>query len=320
MLLLTCPPGLEDVVELELRENDAKSIIKRYRGVKGLVLADVEFSKAIRMRSIHHIIEYIASFKVEKSKQGLDTIYNKVKQLDIRYLERDVRFRVTSERLGEHEYTSIDIQKHAGQAIVDKYHRRVDLEDYDINVIVNVIGDVCIVGVSLTKESLHKRSYRVFDHPAALKATIAYGMVRLADPKDRQRVVDPMCGSGTILIEAALYNNNLDLYGFDINDKYIEHAKANARRLSKVIDGVDRIITNPPYGIRLEPRIGLNKLYNEFARESYKVMSNNSRLVTITLRHGMMSKALELAGFEIINKIRVMHGDLWTRIIIAEKR
>ncbi len=345
-LLLTCPPGLEDIVELEAREKiPCTSISKRHMGVRGHVLLQIKgkeyddsyyIGKVLSMRSIHHVMRYITSFKIERSKDALDTIYRGISALDLcSVLNSSTRFRVTSERLGRHEFTSIDVQRAAGRAIVDRFSSKVDLKHYDVEIRVDVIGEQCIVGIALTRDSLHKRGYRAFDHPAALKASIAYAMIRLAEPSEGNILVDPMCGSGTIPIEAALYMPRLEIYGFDVNTIYIRYARANAEnagvgdrirfmqhdcRMLDMILTPDRIVTNPPYGIRMEPSIGIRRLYLDFARASYRAMVDGGRIVIITLKHGMMKGILSSTGFVITKDIPVMHGDLWAHIIVGEKR
>ncbi|MEM2920096.1 MAG: THUMP domain-containing protein [Candidatus Nitrosocaldus sp.] len=345
-LLLTCPPGLEDIVELEAKEKiPCASISKRHMGVRGHVLLHIEdgkynadyMSRVLSMRSIHHVMRYIASFRIERGKDdALSTIYRNVSALDLgSVLNSSTRFRVTSERLGRHEFTSIDVQRASGKAIVDRFSSKVDLKHYDVEVRVDVIGEQCIVGIALTRESLHKRGYRVFDHPAALKASIAYAMLRLAEPSEGNILVDPMCGSGTIPIEAALSILGLEIYGFDVNGIYIEYARANAEHAGvgdrirfiqydcRMLDNIltpDRIVTNPPYGVRMEPSRGVRRLYLDFARASYRAMVDRGRVVVIALKHGMMKDILSSAGFAIIKDMPVMHGDLWTHVIVGEKR
>jgi len=335
-LLFTCPPGLEDIVELELRELFGNiKVERRVFGVKGRVLATVpEVSKIFNMRSIHHASIFLHNFPINKSKASLEIIYKEVKNLDLSpYLKKEKSFRITCERMGDHEFTSIDVQRVAGKAVVDAYGNKVDLENFDLEIKLDVINNYCLVGIALSKESLHKRGYRVFDHPAAIKPTIAYGMVRLSKPKEGNLFVDPMCGGGTILIEAALFNKKLKLYGFDINEKFLEGARRNAlkakvdinfsrldcRNLSNYFKDIDRIVTNPPYGIRMEPSVGLTKLYHSFAEEAYKSMVEGGTLVTITLKYNLMKRALEKAGFKLLEERYVLHGDLWTKILIAEK-
>lgn len=339
--MFTCPPGLEDIVELELKEKfSSLNVIQKPLNIQGRVLADIpdgRFHELLNLKSIHHVRRHIEVFDVSTDKNGLNDIYDGIYSLDLReFLSSNATFRITSERIGVHEYTSIDVQKVAGQAIVDKYRNRVDLENFNVEITVDIVHDKCIVGVAVSRESLHKRGYRVFEHPAALRPTIAYGMIRISKPLEGNVFVDPMTGGGTILIEAALYmGSKLKLYGLDINKRFIKGAKINAEaagianlvnfihgdctRLSQFINGIDRIVTNPPYGIRMEPKIGIKKLYNLFATEAYKCMNDGGRIVTITLKEGVMSKALLNAGFNIVHERYVMHGDFKSKIIVAEK-
>lgn len=340
-LLLTCPPGIEDIVELELRDLFGPiSVTPKPHGVQGRVLAEVPddgLRKVLAMRSIHHVIRHVASFEVGPAKSSLDVIYREIEGLDLSpYLPPEATFRVTTERIGVHEFTSIDVQRAAGQAIVDRYGNKVDLKNYDVEVRVDVVENWCLVGISVTRESLHKRKYRVFEHPAALRPTIAYAMVRLAEPKPGNVFVDPMAGGGTILIEAAHFmGDRLKLYGFDINGRFVEGARVNAeaagvahlitfargdcRRLSELVSGVDRVVTNPPYGVRMEPRGGVRRLYRAFAREAYKAMEPGGRLVAITLKSGTMRKALLDGGFSVAHERSVLHGDIRARVFVAEK-
>ncbi|MBS7638666.1 methyltransferase domain-containing protein, partial [Candidatus Bathyarchaeota archaeon] len=224
----------------------------------------------------------------------------------------------------------------AGQAVVDKYGNKVDLENYDVEIRVDVIRDNCLVGVSMTRESLHRRGYRVFEHPAALKPTIAYAMIRLARPEAGMTLVDPMCGGGTIPIEAALFmGEKLKIYGLDIEESFIKGARMNSeaagvdglitlirgdcRFLSRFVKDVDLIVTNPPYGVRMEPRCSIGKLYRAFAKGAFRAMRVGGRLVVITLRGRRMEEALLQEGFSIIHKRPVLHGDIKVKVIAAER-
>jgi len=341
-LLITCPPGIEDIVKLELEELFGKiNVTLKPYGIQGRVLADLPencLSKVLLMRSIHHVIMFLDSFKIDFCKGSkLNGIYEGIRKIDLsNYLCPNKTFRVTTERIGMHDFTSMDVQRIAGQAIVDKYGNKVDLKNYDVEVRVDIINEYCIVGIAITKESLHKRNYRIFNHPAALNPAIAYAMVRLSNPKPNEVLVDPMLGGGTILIEAAYYTcGKVKLYGFDINERYIEGAKANAKaagveslinfskgnckRLSQLINGINKIITNPPYGVRMEPKEGIKKLYSTFTKEAYKAMEPNGRLVIITLKRKTMENSLLKAGFSIKHERQVLHGDIRTHIIVAVK-
>lgn len=341
IIMLTTSRGIEDIVEKEIEEK-----VRAFKNRKDLVnmpgrvlveLNEESVSKLLALRSVFHIVRFITSFKIESSREGLRTIYNTLRSLNLSdVIEGKKKFRVTSERSGNYEFTSLDIQRVAGQAIVDSYGLKVDLENFDLEFTVDVINDKCIVGSKLTRESLHKRGYRIFNHPAALKPVLAYAMVRLANLREGEMLVDPMCGGGTIPIEAAYsYNGKIKIYGFDKVLKYVIGAKMNAEKagvnnyivfekldcalLSKRLSSIDAIVTNPPYGVRMTPRTGIERLYRVLVSEAYKALSNNGKLIVITLKFGLMKKILKNLGFMVLEERATTHGGLHPHIIVAKK-
>lgn len=340
LVILTTSRGIEDIVEKEIEEKVGEfKIRKDLVSIPGRIFVELNeesISKLFTLRSIFHIIKFITYFNIESSKEGLRTVYNSLRSLDLSSIvEGKKKFRVTSERSGNHEFTSIDVQKVAGQAIVDSYGLKVDLENFDLEFIVDVVSDKCIVGLRLTRESLHKRGYRVFNHPAALNPVLAYAMVRLANMRESGTLVDPMCGGGTIPIEAAyIYDEKIRIYGFDKVLKYVLGAKMNAEKagftnivfekldcalLSRRLSSVDAIVTNPPYGVRMTPRTGIEKLYRLLASEAYKVLNNNGKFIVVTLKFGLMKRILKNLGFATLEERVATHGGLHPHIIVAGK-
>lgn len=143
--------------------------------------------------------------------QGLKDIYNQVKSLPFtEYIAPNQSFAIRAQRSGEHDFTSLDIASIAGKAVIDGYleergvRLRVDLNQPDVEIYVLLRDGELLVGINTTGESLHKRGYRVYDHPAAIKTTLASGMILLSGWKPEEVFLDPMCGGATIPIEAAL--------------------------------------------------------------------------------------------------------------------
>ncbi|MBK8172185.1 MAG: RNA methyltransferase [Sandaracinaceae bacterium] len=103
------------------------------------------------------------------------------------------------------------IAQRTKDAIVDQIRTRVgarpsvDREDADIQIFVHVLRDRASVYLDLVGESLHRRGYRAESREAPLKENLAAAMVRLSGWDRRKPFADPMCGSGTIAIEAAMY-------------------------------------------------------------------------------------------------------------------
>jgi len=125
-------------------------------------------------------------------------------------------FAVRAERTGNHEFTSVEVAATIGEAIVERFladtgnRIRANLRRPDVLVRAYVTGNLLIIGLDTSGESLHRRGYRIFNHRTSLNPIIAYSLVKLSKWLDTLRkdpevpLIDPMCGGGTIPIEAVL--------------------------------------------------------------------------------------------------------------------
>lgn len=199
--------GVEDVAAEEVRSligSDVKLEVGRV-SFKGGV-GDI-YVLNLKARTLHKV--YIQLVKADF--KTLDDIYRVARSLDYTWIiDGDQSFAIRSERIGGHCFTSMDVSRVVGQAVIDSYQEatgrrlRVDLEQPDVEIYCLVRNYSLLMGVNTTGESLHKRGYRVYDHPAALKPTIAAAMLKISGWRPGESLLDPMCGGATIPIEAAL--------------------------------------------------------------------------------------------------------------------
>jgi len=220
-VMLTTNRGLEDITAIEIKEILNKESQIRPFGILGRVMFDVkDIEEAIYFtyltKTANRSIIFLSHFKVSRDKKGLEEIYSNLKSMDWDFLKEYQTFAIRTERFGIHEYTSLDIMKVAGQAVIDsimekkKYRQKVNLENPDVIIKVDVIGEDVLVGIDLVGEkSLHKRGYKLYNHPAALKTTLAQQLIILSGWEPNKVLSDPMCGSGTIPIEAGLRVKNI---------------------------------------------------------------------------------------------------------------
>jgi len=335
LLLLTTIPGLED---LALKEAEEKLRILRAEvkpsHVGGRLLIEIpgeQLAEAFKLRSVEHIIRLLKVFPVEESAEGLNTIYREVYEASIPLAST---FRITCERIGSHNYTSMDVQRVAGQAVVDKYGVKVDLENPETIVRMDVARSLGFLGIQLTRKPLHVRYQRVYQHPSALNPVIAYGMLRLAGLREGEKLLDAFCGGGTIIIEAAQAWENLDPIGVDINPKSVEGAWRNAasagvsgkvkflvgdaRRLEKYLpEGwiPDRVVSNLPFGIRSGRVKALPKLYGEFLQSLHSLQSQGVVCLLTAQRSLLEASALE-AGYRITGARKILYGGLESWIML----
>jgi len=336
--MVTTVPGIEDIVLKEASEklNLFESQL-RFGGVGGRVslkIPESDIRKLFEMRSIEHIIQIIETFPVKAARTGLDEIYNEVYRLEI---PLGSTFRVTCERIGSHDYTSIDVQRYAGQAIVDKYGTKVNLKNPETIVRVDVVHDLCIIGIQLTRNSLRIRYPRIFQHPSALNPVIAYAMLRYSDVQSGDKILDAFCGGGTIVIEAAQVWENLEAIGLDISPKSIDGARRNseaanvktkvkfivgdATRLEKFLPKeltVDKAVSNLPFGIRSGRLKSLPKIYSGFLRSLQPFLNESSKVCLLTIHKGLLKSIGERLGYHLLGSKQITHGGLTAHIMLLK--
>ena len=201
--------GLEDVCAQEVREILGLSEEPELGWGRIFFRAPLEaiYELNLRARTMHKLFLLLHRGHFE----GLRDIYRAARGLDYGLVIRPGQsFAVRAERIGQHDFTSMDVASEVGQAVIDSYmasrgvRLKVNLDEPDVEIYAFVRDDEFLLGLNTTGPSLHKRGYRVYKHPAALRASVAASMLYLAGWAGEGLLLDPMCGGGTIPIEGAL--------------------------------------------------------------------------------------------------------------------
>ncbi len=215
--LFTTARGIEEIVAQELKKLGGEGWERwseRSGWVKGKVDSPLTLARLCYCaRTIHRGVLVLVEGTIRRTEEGLGDLYELVKSVDwTEWLTPTTTFCVRANRHGRHQFQSPDIERVSGQAVIDRIleqtgnRQRVRLTNPDVLVRVEVAGETCVIGIDFVgEEALHRRGYRVYDHPAALSPVLAAAMVLMAQWSPKERLLDPMCGSGTILIEAALF-------------------------------------------------------------------------------------------------------------------
>lgn len=284
------------------------------------------------MRQIHH-------FSLQSESDDLNQIYAELFALDIGEMEAAETFRVTTERSGQHSFRAMDVQRLAGSAINQHYGTAVSLDNYDVNVRVDVYDRLCLVSVQQNREALDQRQKKVWQPRIALKTTLAYGMLQLCQLEEKTRLLDPFCGSGTILMEAATIFPHLSIYGSDRREEAVTGVKENIRSLGQsaqihIQQGDARdlaqnypqnyfqaIVTNPPYGMHLGAEMNFSRLYLKFLRGAEQVLEPGGRLVLLVGKgHGAFKKMISQQTTLILQEERLVKtGGLYPHLLICDR-
>ncbi|WFO75903.1 methyltransferase [Desulfurococcaceae archaeon MEX13E-LK6-19] len=346
-IAFTVNPGIEDIVAEEARaELGGKPVYNMLSGYVFLEEPKQGIEGIYRLRTINRamiLLTVIDNIRPDYSYlPELKAILEKNLGNIVEYVTPETSFAVQVERMGRHEYTSMDIARIVGDVVISIttkfYGRRPPVNLRNPNIIVHVFlrEERLLAGIVLTGPwSMHRRGYRVYDHPAALKPTLAAAMLYISGTRDKQVIVDPMCGGGTIPIEAALLHEDAVIIGTDINPVHIKGARYNAvaagvagkttfkvwdaRRIHELLSNIDHMILNPPYGIRYGDPWSIRRLYRKFLESAWKALNDGGRLTMITTEFSYVHRIAEEIGYKIVHERTVFHGNLYPHIMVLEK-
>lgn len=322
-LIAPCHFGLEAVLKKEIY--DLGYEILQVEDGKVTFEGDAEAicRGNIFLRTTERILLKVGKFKAETFEEYFQGILA-IPWED--YIPENGKFWVTkASSIKSKLFSPSDLQSVAKKAMVERMKQEYDMDwfpedgaSYPVRIF--LYKDEVTVTIDTTGESLHKRGYRYLSSKAPLSETLAAALILLTPWKPDRIFVDPLCGSGTFPIEAAMiaagiapgmnrhflsekWDNlfldglwqdcfdeareqvnldvKVDIQGYDIDGDIIKAARENARRagVDTLIHFQQRavcdlhhpkkygfIITNPPYGERLEEKEALPALYQEIGQ------------------------------------------------------
>ena len=316
------------------------------------------------LRTAERVLINIAQFKAISFSELFDRV------ADIpweEYIPADGKFWVSKATSVKSKlFSPSDIQSIVKKAIVERLKRIYKKDwfeetgaDYPLRVSIN--KDIVTVGLDTTGVSLHKRGYRTMTAKAPITETLAAALIMLTPWKKGRILVDPFCGSGTFVIEAAMIAANIapglrrgflsgkwsnlipkkvwdntyeeakemvyidtdtDIQGYDIDRNIVEAARSNAARAGvtdmlhlqcRDVSNLSHpkkygfIITNPPYGERLEEKENLPAIYKSLGERYANLDSWSLYLIT------SYNDACKYIGKEPDKNRKIYNGMLQTR-------
>jgi putative N6-adenine-specific DNA methylase len=201
------PFGLEDTLAQEIRELGAKDIEILTRAVKFKGNLELLYKANIHLRTALRII-----IPIEKFNAGsYDELYENAKKIHWdKYLTPKHSFfidnNISSKLFTNGHYAALKLKDAIADFFREKYQVRpsIDKESADYRFNLHIYNKQCTISLDSSGESLHKRGYKIKNTQAPLNEVLAAGMILLSGWDKSSPFVDPMCGSGTLPIEAAL--------------------------------------------------------------------------------------------------------------------
>jgi putative N6-adenine-specific DNA methylase len=361
--------GLEEILFEEVKALGGQRVKIEKRGVSCEGDKAFMYKCNLHLRTALRVLVPIGEYIVHTEKD----FYRKMKKVEwSKYMDINQTFAidaVVNSRVFNH---SKFIALRAKDALVDQFMENyemrpnVDVKDPEVRFNVHIAEKKVILSLDSSGYSLHKRGYRTERHVAPVNEALAAGLVLQSGWKGDKPFVDPMCGSGTIVVEAALIAKNraprlysgslgftrwndfdeelwqqvkeeaqsqekdikVPIKGGDLSQDYVEMAQRSVQRMKleddveiKHISFFDSIgeeeggvmISNPPYGERLDDEDDMNAFYKRigdqmkthFKGYSAWIMSSNMQ-------------ALKFVGLKPKRKIPLMNGALECKVHLFE--
>jgi putative N6-adenine-specific DNA methylase len=215
--------GLENILADELKSINAEEINALNRAVSFEGDIETLYKANIYLRTALRILKPITEFKARNENELYKNVYeinwknyfSTKNSLAIDCVARSKYFKHS-------KYASLKVK----DSIVDQFRKNtgkrpsIDVDDPDIRIHVHIDQDNCTISLDSSADSLHKRGYRLEKTEAPLNEVLAAGMIMLSGWNGNTNFIDPMCGSGTLVIEAAMIAFNIapgslrDKFGF----------------------------------------------------------------------------------------------------------
>ncbi len=210
-LVATCLLGLEGMVAQELKMMGATNV----NAENGRVVFDGSpemIARAnIKSRYSERILILLGVFEAKT----FDSLFESVKKLPFEdFISKNDKFPVKGNALSSKLMSVPDCQKIIKKAVVERLKNKYRIDWFEETGVLYqiqflIMKDKVSIMIDTSGDSLYKRGYREVSTKAPIKETLAAAMVDLSRVKSNHIVIDPMCGSGTLLIESALKAKNI---------------------------------------------------------------------------------------------------------------
>jgi putative N6-adenine-specific DNA methylase len=211
-MLAKCFYGFEAVLSKELRDLGAQNVREGVRSVSFKGDKGFMYKANLALRTALRILVPVFELTVKSD----DDLYRQLTRLPWeKYLDVSGTLAVNATVHGETFKHSHYVALRTKDAIVDYFRRRdhkrpnVDVKHPDVLFHVHIHENKCVVSLDSSGESLHRRGYRSETNIAPINEVLAAGLILMSGYSGSVHFIDPMCGSGTLLIEAAMIACNI---------------------------------------------------------------------------------------------------------------
>jgi len=326
--------GLNRIVIKEIKEKTSYRIIEE--GVDFIYLnfkkdfEELSSLKSVRLVSIIIIGSLYNPTYLSKHKSVLKEIIDEIIN---RKIEKFSTFKISCAGSNSSEIKSIS------KYIEEEFKLNESIEA-DLKINIAKIDDLWEVSIQTTRRPLSFRNYKISNMSGAMDPTIAYALNEYCNIKEKKTYLNAFSGSATLLIEAALRNESLDiLVGFDNNKSHLSLAYQNIKKsglLRKVklfekdiydqpkMGNFDIIVADLPFGMAISKNEDLEKMYTAFVDFAERSLEKKGVLGVYTNEHELFKQILNLSKWKIIKEVELkldtnINSYLYPKIFVCKK-
>jgi len=240
--------GLEEVLAAELVNLGANNVEIQRRAVSFTGDKALMYRANIHLRTASRVLKPVFHCKANDP----DELYKALMTLNwTDFMSVNNTFSIEPTVYSEEFKHSKFVAYKVKDAMVDWFREKtgdrpsVRLDNPDLNLNIHIAGNRCTLSLDSSGDSLHKRGYRITQNEAPLNEALAAGMILMTGWKGQTNFVDPMCGSGTLLIEAALIALNIPPGSLSFVFCFTKNGPISIRLFSMIIyhdDSAERVI------------------------------------------------------------------------------
>ena len=278
--------GLEEILAEELKSLGATQVTTGKRAVLFRGDQALMYKANYLCRTALRILKPIGVFTVRNE----DELYKKVKQIDwTQIFGLRQTFSISASVFHSSMTHTLFVSQKTKDAIVDQFREKlkrrpsVNTENPDIHIDIHISKEQCTISLDSSGHSLHQRGYRIAVDKAPINEVLAAGLIKLSGWKKDGDFFDPMCGSGTIPIEAAMEAMNIPAGYYRKKFSFENWQDFDAELWKQIKEEADGEIKEHDY-----PIIASDESYR-----AYKIARNNLRNAKLDQDITLINKPFE---------------------------
>ncbi len=295
-IIATTVFGLESIVKEECEKLGFKDI-EVENGKVEFTGDQEDLAKAnLWLRSAERVLIKLGEFKA----LTYEDVYQGMKKIDWEnYLDEDGKFIVNAKSVKSKLYSPRDLQSIGKKAIVDRLSKEYNKEwfkesDERYSLEISLLKDQATVTLDSSGDGLHKRGYRTAQNEAPMKETLASSLIYLSYWDKTRPLVDLFCGSGTILIEAAMMARNI-APGIDRDFDFVHWKKYDKEIYKRVraeaLNSIDQDVELDILGFDIDRKaikIARDNAYNAGVDDCIKFVTKDMKEVGLLNNFGVL--------------------------------